>query len=302
MTIAVHTNCPHLLHGVPFRYRMVFLVFWFEVPRTDGCGCFTLHGIMIVIDMLLPVHGWCSSGRCSALLFCSLRKHRIFFPIVPCVRVTSGSCCVRVTLASLSREAYILYTPSGRIIKWQGSMFGRYQGFDPKISEKLAADFANQWVEVRQMCSVIWVFLLWLLDGFKFAKKSTCWVCFLIKVPVHPRMILWGMSVNMDVWIMYLVFYMANPIISPRNMTHDCMAIWSPFFQVQGGWKSFCCSLWEASYTGSRTGCGRCGTCKGAGQDVQDFKWTCLISAKSIKSLHTMNANNWCYMAWILVQ
>ena len=210
------------------------------------------------------------------------------------------------TLASLSREAYC--TRSGRIIKWEGTdsqhprRIWRYWGFDPKISEKLAADFANQWVEVRQIWEL--PFVCFLLCGFyrcfKFPKKSTCWVCF-YQGTGTPKNEALG-HVSQYGCMNDVIFYMANPIISPRNMTHNCMAIWSPFFQVQGGWKSFCCSLWEASYTGSRTGCGRCGTCKGGGQDVQDFNWTCLISAKSIKSLHTMNANNWCYMAWILVQ
>jgi len=58
-------------------------------------------------------------------------------------------------------------------------MFGRYQGFDPKISEKLAADFANQWVEVRQIWELPFVcFVCGFYRCFKFPKKSTCWVCF----------------------------------------------------------------------------------------------------------------------------
>lgn len=179
--------------------------------------------------------------------------------------------------------------------------FGRYRGFDPKISEKLAADFANQWVEVRQIWALSFVcFFVAFINGFSFRRNQHVGYVFYQGTGTPKNEAL--RHVSQYGCMNDVIFYMANPIISPRNMTHNCTAIWSPFFQVQGGWKSFCCSLWEASYTGSRTGCGRCGTCKGAGQDVQDFNWTCLISAKSIKSLHTMNANNRWYMAWILAQ
>ena len=54
-------------------------------------------------------------------------------------------------------------------------MFILPQGFDPKISEKLAADFANQWVEVRRRADGLVPFRYWriLEDIPRVAKLPT---------------------------------------------------------------------------------------------------------------------------------
>lgn len=109
---------------------------------------FMVSWIVMDCNMLPYVAStWMMLGRYSALFLfleeapdilshCAVRARNFGVLLCTC------------TLASLFPTGHGWYTQLGVSKDW---------GFDPKISEKLAADFANQWVEVRQICSGHWV-------------------------------------------------------------------------------------------------------------------------------------------------